>query len=233
MLWEIICWESLYSFIPVFPWREKGHTSNLLSNLDYVHLGLSFLNLPNRDILETIFLWRSSAVEDAVVITVLSSFPGTNLLTCAGHLPLLLTSRGLCSPALPLTPPDLLSCTKEIKTVIRKWVLLSHFWQLAGKHLRSPVTFYFCPSSLWLVAPRTCILLSNISYQRHSSRLFLTETAVTGWCWLLSDSQTSQETEQDLRYYCWADLDSSADCLDSSKTHPLFQSDPGAWLTRP
>lgn len=116
-----------------------------------------------------------------------------------------------------------MSCTKEMKTFIRKWVLLSHFWQLAGEHLRSPVTFYFCPSSLWLVAPRTCILLSNISYQRHPSRLLLAETAVTGWCWLLSDSQTSQETEQDLGCYCWADLDSSAACLDSTKIHPLFQ----------
>lgn len=78
----------------------------------------------------------------------------------------------LQSPLLPgpshSWPLNLLSCTKEMKTFIRKWVFVSHFWQLAGEHLRSPVTFYSYPSSLWLVAPRTFVLLGVLSYKWHS-----------------------------------------------------------------
>lgn len=49
------------------------------------------------------------------------------------------SGSSLQGPLLPspshLPPLDLSSCTKEMKTFIREWVWVSHFWQLAGERL--------------------------------------------------------------------------------------------------
>lgn len=135
----------------------------------------------------------------------------------------------LQKPLLPspahLSPMDLLSCTKEMKTFIRKWVLLSHFWQLAGEHLRSPVTFSFCPSSLWLVAPRTCILLCNISYGWHSSKLLLNRD-VCHWVILLvewfPDFPGNSKNWATIAELTWM---AQQTAWSSTKIYPFLQSD--------
>lgn len=73
-----------------------------------------------------------------IFISTILSFPGTNrgaLLTtqdvCLGFIP-----PGAPAPSPSHLPPlDLSSCTKEMKTFIREWVWVLHFWQLAGERL--------------------------------------------------------------------------------------------------
>lgn len=107
-----------------------------------------------------------------------------------------------------------------MKTFIRKWVLVSHFWQLAGEHLRSLVTFYSCPWSLWPVAPRTCVLLRVISYQWHCLWLLQRLLSLGGAGSLVIPRFPRKE--QKTSFSRWTDLGSSAD-WSQTKYSPYFK----------
>lgn len=104
------------------------------------------------------------------------------------------SGSSLQRPLLPgpshLSPLDLLSRTKEMKTFIRKWVCISHFWQLAGEHLWEALwhfPFVLHPHG-WLPQGHACC--SAVFLTRSSSRLFVMGPCVTGRCWEQSDSSS-------------------------------------------